>query len=31
MEVSGPDAEAAADAICRLFEEGFVIPGVDHH
>ena len=31
MEVSGTDAEAAADAICRLFEEGFAIPGADHH
>ena len=30
MEVSGPDAELAADAICLLFEEGFAIPGADH-
>jgi phosphocarrier protein HPr len=27
LEVSGADADAAADAICRLFEQGFVIPG----
>jgi phosphotransferase system HPr-like phosphotransfer protein len=31
MEVSGSDAEAAADAICHLFEEGFAIPGTEHH
>jgi len=30
MEVAGADAEAAADAICRLFEDGFSIPGTDH-
>lgn len=27
LEVSGADANAAADAICKLFEQGFVIPG----
>lgn len=30
MEVVGADAEAAADAICRLFEDGFAIRGTDH-
>ncbi len=30
MEVAGADAEAAADAICRLFEDGFSVPGTDH-
>jgi phosphotransferase system HPr (HPr) family protein len=27
LEVSGPDADSAADAICDLFEQGFVISG----
>lgn len=27
LEASGTDAQAAADAICKLFEQGFVIPG----
>jgi phosphocarrier protein len=30
MEVAGTDAEAAADAVCRLFEDGFAVPGTDH-
>jgi phosphotransferase system HPr (HPr) family protein len=27
LEVSGPDADCAANAICELFEQGFVISG----
>ncbi len=27
LEVSGVDATAAADAICTLFDQGFMLPG----
>jgi phosphocarrier protein HPr len=27
LEVTGEDAEAAADSICGLFEKGFALPG----
>jgi phosphocarrier protein HPr len=30
LEVNGPDADAAATAICDLFEQGFVISGQSH-
>jgi phosphotransferase system HPr (HPr) family protein len=30
LEVSGPDADAAATAICDLFEQGFAISGQSH-
>lgn len=31
LETAGADAEAAADAICELFEAGFVISGSEIH
>ncbi|MCA9009472.1 MAG: HPr family phosphocarrier protein [Planctomycetaceae bacterium] len=31
LETSGPDATAAADAICELFQTGFVISGSEVH
>lgn len=30
LEASGQDAIAAADSICSLFEQGFVLPGPSH-
>ncbi len=30
LETSGTDANEAADSICDLFEQGFVLPGPSH-